>query len=262
MMQATAAVGRSLDVLDNFPGWAAATPFLERFIRDHGARNVADIGGGANPVLSESFVRENALTYTLFDISERELSLAPAFYRKVCVDVSAALPSFSAAVGAHRFDLVFSHMFLEHIADPLSTHRNLFSILRPGGYAVHLFPTANSIPLAANRLLPGKLTTAMLRLAQPKRDLSGRFGKFPAYYRMCGAPSPHLHRRFEALGYRVVRHTGFVGHRYYARWPALQSFEKSLRPVLVRARIPLTSMSLLILQRPPVNAAAAAVTEQ
>jgi SAM-dependent methyltransferase len=238
------------DQLDAFPGWASATPFLESFIEERGLRSVADIGGGANPVLRQAFIDAHGIQHSLIDISPRELELAPAYRDKVCADVCAGPEAFRSALGERSFDLVFSHMFLEHIEDPIAAHRNIFGILRPGGYAVHLFPTANSLPLAANKLLPTNLATALLKIAQPKRDLAGRYGKFPAFYAMCEAPSAKLHAKFTALGYVVDRHVGYIGHNYYKRFPVIRDVEKQLRSVLVTFNVPLTSFALLILRRP------------
>jgi SAM-dependent methyltransferase len=243
----------TLEPVERFPGWASATPFLEEFIKQRGLRHVADIGGGANPILSSSFIEANDIQHSLIDISERELGLAPFYRDKVCADVCASPDSFLTALAGRTFDLVFSHMFLEHIADPVSAHRNLFSILRPGGYAVHMYPTANSVPLAANRVLPTQLTAALLKIAQPRRDLAGRSGKFPAFYAMCGSPSASLHAKFASLGYLVDRHVGYVGHHYYRRFPVLRNFEKRMRSVLIKLNVPLTSFALLILRRPELG---------
>jgi SAM-dependent methyltransferase len=240
----------SLDRLENFPGWSSATQFMESFILDHGLRAVADIGGGANPILTPAFLEAHGVRHTLMDISDRELQLAPAHYDKVCADICSEPGVFLDALGGRTFDLIFSHMFLEHIADPSSAHRNLLSALRPGGYAVHMYPTPNSLPFAVNRLVPDALATVLLRLVDPKRDLKGRKGKFPAFYAMCAPPSRAFHDELASLGYEVDQHIGYVGHDYYERFPVLSVIEKRLRGALVRRRIPLTSYALLVLRRP------------
>jgi hypothetical protein len=140
-------------------------------------------------------------------------------------------------------------MFLEHVKNPLQVHRNIHSMLRRGGVAIHFYPSPNNLPLALNRLIPQGLSRRLVRVAQPQRDLSGIQGKFPAYYEMCGQPSAKLHARFGELGFKVIQHTGFIGHGYYSRFPAVRDIEVALRRVLLGARVPLTSAMLLILER-------------
>jgi SAM-dependent methyltransferase len=238
-----------LDLIDKFPGWQRAPAFLESEISRRRLGCVADLGGGANPLLSESFVKAQQLKYCVMDISSEELSKAPDYCDKIQIDITAPLNEFCSKVGRDRFDLVFSHMFLEHIRTPEQAHRNIHAMLRPGGIAVHFYPCTNNLPLALNRLIPEALSTQLLRIAQPWRDLSGVQGKFPAYYAMCGNPSKALHARFDNMGYTVIQHTGYIGHGYYSRFPMLREMELTLRRVLLRARLGLTSAVLLILQK-------------
>jgi SAM-dependent methyltransferase len=233
--------------LEDFPGWQAAPKFLQSVVEQEHCRQVVDVGGGANPVLSSDFVRNQNVGYCLIDISQAELDKAPAQYSsKICVDVCADSETFLSKVGRRDFDLVVSHMFLEHVKNPVQVHSNLRLLLKPGGLAVHLYPSVYNLPLALNRILPGRLTDAMLRLAQPWRG--SQHGKFPAYYKMCGNRGVALRARFEALGYAVLVHTGFIGHLYYKRVPAMDQLERRLRRLLVRYGIGMTSAQLLVLK--------------
>jgi SAM-dependent methyltransferase len=239
-----------LDVFDNFPGWDKATALLKQLIRENKFKNAADVGGGANPLLDEAFIKENGIDYALLDVSQVELNKAPAYYRKIQVDMTATSEEFSKRVGGRQFDLIFSHMFLEHISDPLVTHRNIYAALRPGGLAVHFYPTPHNLPMTINRLLPEWFTGALLSIAQPTRDRSGKERKFPAFYAMCGHPTKALHAKFRGLGFEVVRHTSYIGHDYYLLIPVLREIEHGLRAILLKAGIPITGDSLLILQKP------------
>ena len=239
-----------LQVIDQYPGWDRVGNFLEAIIDQGQFQRVADLGGGANPAISANFAQSHALEYCLVDISQDELDKAPSRYtRKICVDLTAPLQDFQSKVGSRNFDMVFSHMFLEHIANPVQAHANMHHLLRDGGIAVHLYPSSYNIPLAVNRLLPEFLTERLARMAQPERDFDGKVGKFPAFYRMCGNSSEKLRRTFEELGYSVLIHAGFVGHVYYRRIPLIRQLESALRPLLVSLRIPMTSAQLLVLQR-------------
>lgn len=242
----------SLDVVENFHGFGFAEDFLMECVRAEGARRVGDIGGGANPAVTPAALEKFAVDYFLFDISKAELSKAPEAYRKVCVDMTLEQSRFAQEVAPLEgsFDLMFSHMFLEHVRDPRSVHRNIHNLLRPGGLAIHFFPSPNNFPLATNRLVPERLSRVLVKISQPTRKLKENEGKFPAYYKLCGAPSKSLRRVFEGLGYEVVKHTGYVGHSYYDALPWLAHVERKMRPVFVKLRIPATSCVLLILRKP------------
>src|SRR6185437_13504136 len=175
-----------LDVIDHFPGWERANSFIQGEIERIGAASVADIGGGANPLLTRDFVNRRVLRYTVIDISQSELDKAPNYCRKVRADLSAPSHDFLSAVGGDRFDFVFSIMLFEHIRTPAIAHKNIASITKPGGIAIHLYASACNIPLVCNRIFPESLTLAALKLVQPHRDFSGHQAKFPAYYKMCG----------------------------------------------------------------------------
>lgn len=239
-----------LDVADRYPGWCRARASVQDLVLAIGARAVADLGGGAHPLLSPEFVAAQRLRYCLIDVSEHELAKASTVGQKVCVDIAAPAAAFEAAVaGARPFDLVFSHNLLEHLRDPWAAHRNIHHLLAPGGLAVHFYPSPNNLPLTLNRLLPEGASRALLRVAQPRRRLDADQGKFPAYYAMGASLSPAARRRLRAIGYDVVRHTSYIGHEYYDAWPPLRAAERRLRPWLLRWRIPLTSAVLLVLRR-------------
>jgi hypothetical protein len=146
--------------------------------------------------------------------------------------------------------MVFSHMFVEHLANPRQAHLNIREMLAPGGLAIHMHPLPYILPLFINRLLPEWLTRQMVRIAQPNSALDGNVGKFPAYYRLCMNPSQAARQAFEGLGYRVREHVTYIGHSYYDRLAPLAYLEIKLRPVLAKLRIPLTSVSAIILERP------------
>jgi SAM-dependent methyltransferase len=237
-------------VLEEFPGWERVGGFIKSIILRNNAKMVADIGGGRLPRIDLDFVRKNSIEYHLFDISEKELAMADAGYRKVVMDVGASDADFAKANAPTGFDLVFSHMLLEHLQDPLQAHRNFHKMLRPGGLSVHLFPSRNNLPLAINSVIPEKLSYRILKLVQPHRDTVGDEGKFEAYYRMCGAPSDNLRRAYESIGFEVVRHTGYVGHEYYKRIKPLAALENLARAKIARIGLPLISANLLILRKP------------
>lgn len=239
----------SLSTLDKFPGHSNARAFLTSLIAGIKAGRVADIGGGANPMIDLAFLRSLKVRYDVLDISASELAKAPADYSKIAVDLCAPAEEFQSKVEGGAYDLVFTHMFLEHIQRPEAAHRNIHWMLKRGGLAVHMFPSSANLPLTVNRLLPENLTHALLRFADPTRDLDGKQGKFPAYYKLCGAPSAAIRKAFDRFGFDVVRHKGFIGHDYYGRFPLLRDLEVSMRQPFATMGIPVVSAVLLIVQR-------------
>lgn len=242
--------GIGFDDLSVFPGWTAFPGLLLSRIEQIGAKKVLDIGGGANPMLSATL---GALECDVLDIDPTELEKASGTYsRKIVVDACTDPESLRRVTGRGGYDLIFSHMFLEHISNPDAFHRNMFELLVPGGRVLHAFPIPRSLPLLVNYVLPESLSTKLLSLFHPKRDLAGNERKFPALYQRCSPPNPKSIGYFEAFGFRVCTYVGFVGHEYYRNIPVLRSVERALRPIVRGLKLPLASYGLLELERPLV----------
>lgn len=213
-------------------------------IRSRSAQDVCDVGGGAHPLLKPESL---SIKYAVLDISEVELAKAPAEYTKIVADISAR--DFQCA---RQFDVVFTKFLAEHVRDGEQFHRNVYSMLKPGGFAMHLFPTLYALPFLANRLLPENLGRLALKLFFPGR-VYGDEGKFPAYYRWCCGPTAAQIARLEGIGFRVLRYTGYFGHPYYKRVPGLRALERAKSDWLLRHPIPiLASYASLFLQKPGV----------
>jgi SAM-dependent methyltransferase len=238
-----------LATIDAFPSYDRARQLLENLIVRLKPSRVADIGGGANPLIKPDFVAATGLRYDVLDISAEELAKAPDAYSKIVVDLCAPAEAFARKVEGGAYGLVFTHMFLEHIQNPQDVHRNIRWMLKPGGLAVHVFPSSANLPLTINRLLPEALARALLRIIQPKRDFEGHETKHAAYYKFCGAPSRSTRDAFDRYGFDVLRYKGFVGHAYYSRFPVLRHIEFLLRKPLAALGVPLVSGVLLIARR-------------
>ena len=215
---------------------------LTDLIRSRNAQDVCDVGGGAHPLLKPESL---SINFAVLDISETELSKAPAGYTKIVADISAQ--NFQCD---RRFDVVFTKFLAEHVRDGEQFHRNVFSMLKPGGFATHLFPTLYALPFFANRLLPENVGRLALKLFFPGR-IYGNEGKFPAYYRWCCGPTSAQISRLERIGFRVIRYTGYFGHPYYKRVPGLRTLERAKSEWLLRHPIPvLASYASMLLQKP------------
>lgn len=227
----------------SYDHFTEAKPLMRATVRSLCLREdvvrVCDVGGGAKPLLTPQEVGAHELRYALLDVSHHELAKAPDTYAKIEAD--AAADDFSVD---GTFDLVFSHWVAEHVASAEKFHRNIAGMLRPGGWAVHLFPTLFSTPFVVNRLLSRRLATRTLAFVRSKRRKS-----FPAFYDWCRGPIPRQFERFRSLGYEIESYRGFFGHAYWGRFPRLDTLESRLTRRLVARPNPwLTSYALVVLR--------------
>jgi uncharacterized UPF0146 family protein len=230
--------------------WEGYADWLRTLIKEHRPKRVLEIGGGAKPAIAPGELGVLGIKeYTVVDISEEELAKAPPEYRKVCADICAeALPLEG------DYDFVFSRMLAEHVQSPEIFHRNILSLLSPGGHAFHFFATMFSPIYMLNRLLPESVTERLLFFADPKRTKGGQHDKFPAHYRWCYGPVPWQIDRFRRLGYEIETYRGFFGHGYYNRVPGLKQLHEFLTSVLLRHPLPnFTTVAYLVLRRPTAS---------
>jgi SAM-dependent methyltransferase len=226
--------GRTEDAYDGF------STLLKDVIDNFDCRQILDVGGGAQPQLSEAELAVGSLDYTVMDISEAELAHAPDTYKKVVMDIAGDMVS---CVG--RYDLVFSRFVAEHVKNANRLHSNVLALLKPGGIAIHFFPTLFALPFLVNKLLPEWLTVRFLSKQRQAR------GKFAAYYRWCVGPTQCALRRYERLGYEVLEYAGFFGHGYYDGLPILRRIHGIARTFLLRHPVAcLTSFAWVVLRKP------------
>jgi 2-polyprenyl-3-methyl-5-hydroxy-6-metoxy-1,4-benzoquinol methylase len=222
-------------------------PLVRRLVEEQAVRSVCDFGGGANPVLSLDDIQLLGLRYIVLDASAEELAKAQTGYTTRTMDATRSVTD----VAGERFDLVVSKFVAEHVEDPAAFHTAVWHGLRPGGFAVHFFPTLPSMPFVANRMLRGRESRRLLNLLQPgTREQCGRLGKFHAYYRWCEGPTRRQYRRFESLGFEVVDYIVLVGHRYYERFPAVQRAADAVSRRAIRLERPaLATYACVLLRR-------------
>ena len=217
---------------------------VQGLLQQYGARKICDVGGGANPVMSLQFVTDNQLDCTVLDISSAELEKAPKGYKKLIRDIEA-----ESSVPTDQFDLVVTKMLAEHLRNGSLFHKNIFVMLKPGGVAVHYFPTLYALPFVVNRLIPEWLSSLLLDLFKPRDRY--QLGKFPAYYSWCYGPTPSMLKMLTAIGYEIVQYRGFFGNAYYASIPILRDLQRAWAQFLVRHPTPyLTSFAQVVLRKP------------
>jgi SAM-dependent methyltransferase len=232
----------SYDLSDK--AWDSYEELLKQLVNKHELRNICDVGGGANPLFSIEYIKRTGIHYTVFDISDEELQKIPSDYNKRLVDIS------SPNIGAGgQFDLIFSKMVCEHVRDGKQLHKNVFSLLKKGGIAVHFFPTLYALPFVANKLIPENLTSQLLEVFAPRDNFQNK--KFPAYYDWCKGPTKNMLNMFREIGYEILEFRAFFGHDYYDKIPLLNSLEERYSKYLVSHPNPyLTSYTQIILQKP------------
>jgi SAM-dependent methyltransferase len=234
---------------DKFP------KFIQGVIESSQARSVCEIGAGAHPALTKEFVEHHHIDYTALDAEASELSKASYQPKLVVWDICKA-----GELPANSFDLVFSRMSFEHFSDSAGAHRNIWKMLKPGGVAVHCFPTLYTLPFVVNWLIPERLSRFLLQLVTPRTDYY-HHDKFPARYDLCRGPRPSQIKKLEALGFEVLEYRGYFGHRYYlnGKLKFLHRVEERKTRMLLKSPNPLfTSFATVVLQkRVPAHSGAA-----
>lgn len=219
-------------------------PLLVDLTRRTSPVSVCDVGGGRNPQFSLEEIDSLDVAYTVLDISSSELAAAPAGYETLEVDICAVAPELT-----DEFDLLFTRMLLEHVDDGRQAHESMIRLLRPGGLAVHLFPTLPAVPFVVNRVVPEAIADRLLDLFAP-RDRT-RNDKFRAYYSWTWGPTARQLERLRSVGFEVVAYVGGFGHGYYQRIPGIRTFAPYAWNVARERGWPLcTSFALVVLRRP------------
>jgi hypothetical protein len=230
-----------------FPGWNAAPGYMKSVIDRERARSILEVGGGRTPTLDVDEVGALGLDYTVNDIEAGELELLDPAYATLAFDMSAPL---SAEISERRFDLIFSRMVNEHVADGEAYYRHIYGLLKPGALTVHFFATFFTLPSLLNRFAPDPVTVRLQAFSFRRSEY--HYEKFPARYHWCRGPSAKMKRRFEAIGFEVEQYRGYFGHGYYSRVAPLHRLEQAKTRWLVEHPVPaLTSYAVVELRRPP-----------
>lgn len=227
-----------------FEGWSGAPGFLSDLIARHRPATVLEAGSGANPTLGEE-AAELGIRYITTDVEHAELGKAAAGCEPRVLDLEGeAMPADLLGT----CDLVFSRMVNEHVRAGERYHRNIRALLRPGGVAAHCFATLYALPFTLNAVLPDRISGLLLSRLAPRDEHQN--GKFRAHYSWCRGPSPQMVRRFEGIGYDVLRYDGYFGHGYYRRIGPLHRAVQVAGRKLARHPVPqICSYATVVLRR-------------
>jgi len=202
--------------------WSNYKAEVARLITSMSRPDIIEIGAGRNPLFSDADLPKNVGSYTIGDISRKELDLAPGSWNKSCFDICGDVSSVHA-----KFDVAFTRMLAEHVPDGYRFHSNVFSLLKPGGVAFHFIPTLYSPPFVINKLLPESISQGILSAFFANRN-EDDIPKFPARYSMCYGNSARLKRRFLSVGYADVDIRTFYGHNYFSKIPIVRELDSGL----------------------------------
>ena len=162
---------------------------------------------------------------TINDIADSELAALPYGYRTARFDIAGDISRIADLRGT--FDLAFSRMVFEHVADGQRAWANLYELLAPGGVALAFVPTLYSLPFLLNWLLPDKLAAAIVKaifgIGTDDAD-----PVFPAHYSWCVSDQHADDRdavKRSAIAMSCVQ--PFYGHGYYhVPFPIIRDFHE------------------------------------
>jgi SAM-dependent methyltransferase len=187
------------------------------------ARRLLEVGGGRDPLFKADEPATLGIEMTINDISRTELDVLPDSYRKACFDVAGDISTVAHLRGS--FDLAFSRMVFEHVADGQRAWSNLYEMLAPGGVALAFVPTLYSFPFVVNWLLPDDVAAKIVKLLYRNRT-DHEDPVFPARYSWCFASERKMKPMLGAIGYREVQVLPFYGHGYFERFPVVSDIHE------------------------------------
>ncbi|NNF33990.1 MAG: hypothetical protein HKN68_07770 [Saprospiraceae bacterium] len=143
--------------------------------------------------------------------------------------------------------LIFSHMVLEHLKDPISFHKNILKMTHKQTIVCHFFATKYGLPSMANLLLPSSISDLIIYKIQ-KRDPSIE-GKYQAYYKKCIGPTDSMKSWYVELGYEIITYNGYLGHGYLGRFKWLSFLEQLWKKFLLKLNSPYWCSNAIVVMK-------------
>jgi SAM-dependent methyltransferase len=192
--------------------WANYERVVRHLAQTTGAKKLIEIGGGRDPLFGREALAALGAELTVNDISPVELAALPKGYRTACFDIAGDLSAAEIARGG--YDLAFSRMVFEHVADGRRAWENLFRLLAPGGIGLAFVPTLYAFPFVVNWLLPDDFAARVVKMLYKNRT-DDADPVFPARYSWTVASEKKLAPMLKGIGYREATVVPFYGHGYY-----------------------------------------------
>jgi SAM-dependent methyltransferase len=143
-------------------------------------QRVVDVGSGHYCPFARHRRSDRRTTLIAIDILESQLLNNEVADIRVAADVCQGMPLNDASV-----DVIVTRSVLEHLADNETFVRECSRVLRPNGQCIHVMPARYSPFAILNRILPEKVSKALLFYFFP--EWKAECG-FYAYYRNCYYP--------------------------------------------------------------------------
>lgn len=219
----------SLDIENHHEwAWANYKQVVRELSKRFAAHRLIEIGGGRDPLFDRSEIRDLDAEMTVNDIAPGELEALPPGYHTACFDIAGDI---SNVVHLHNnFDLAFSRMVFEHVADGRRAWTNLYELLAPGGVGLAFVPTLYAVPFVLNWLLPENLAAAIVKAIYHHRT-DDEDPVFPARYSWCVADKTRVGSMLSAVGYREIVVQPFYGHGYYRYFPIIRDIHERFTDV-------------------------------
>ncbi|WP_428491972.1 class I SAM-dependent methyltransferase [Rhodopila sp.] len=166
---------------------------------------VLDVGAGKAWHFPEHYKKWYGIHLIGADIDAEEMRLNTALDERIVADVAKFIP-----VREESVDLVMANSGMEHFADNEQFLRNVFSVLRPGGFFVAQFPSRYAPFAIVNRMLSPRLGRRLLRVTTEDATELG----FRAFYDRTQYSS--FRKMYKTIGFRELYHVpGFYSSFYF-----------------------------------------------
>ncbi len=227
--------------------WSHYEELVLRLSSRFGLSTLCEIGGGRDPGFLPTNPALRGLSLTVNDIDQHELDCAPEGLAKACFNIAGDLSEADATPGS--FDLMFSRMVFEHVDGVESAWNNIYTLLKPGGVALAFFPTLYAPVFMVNRMIPEKLSRAIVHALYPARRDGGSDPKFPALYDHCVSSERTLRPMLERAGFSDIHVQPFWGHGYFKRMPVIREADDLFNRLAARIDWRLMSTHAFVLVR-------------
>lgn len=154
-------------------GWTHPYRTYEKVILDHiGPESVVlDAGCGQNAPVLQKLVGFGKYLIGI-DVCELHKAEKSVFYL-----LKSNLQTIS--LKDNSVDLVISRSVLEHIRNPEEAYREIYRILKPGGYFIFLTPNFYDYASLIAKLIPNRFHSRIVKLTEGRDE----HDTFPTYYR-------------------------------------------------------------------------------
>ena len=199
---------------------------------------VVDVGAGGRCPFRKYLPNDGRTKIVGVDLSFEAMNENEALDEKRIADVVQALP-----FAPREVDLLVSRSVMEHLSDVEGFIANSATVLKPGGYTIHVFPCRFAPFAIANRMLPNRWTSRLMAYLHP-----GNVSGFPAYYDQCYYSAAR--RLFEKNGLEIVEaRLSYYSSDYYSFFFPLFALSLLYEVVLKEIGVRNLAADLLIVAR-------------